>query len=80
MNLQRMKHFLVAAECLNFSNAAEQLFISRQALSKQIHLLENEVGAHLLEIDSTKVHLTEDRIGLLIHVMRKWDTWPGGYQ
>ena len=59
MNLQRMEYFLVVAECLNFSKASEQLFISRQALSKQIHLLENEVGARLLEIDSTKVRLTE---------------------
>lgn len=59
MNFQRMDYFLAVAECLNFSKAADQLYISHQALSKQIRLLEDEIGARLLERDTTKVRLTE---------------------
>ena len=59
MNIPRMEYFLAVAELLSFSKAAEQLHISHQALSKQIQLLENELGARLLERDKTKVRLTE---------------------
>ena len=33
MNLYKLKYFIVAAEELNISKAAERLFISQQALS-----------------------------------------------
>lgn len=59
INIQRLEYFLAVAECLNFSKAAERLYVSHQALSKQIRQLEDEIGAKLLERDSAKVVLTE---------------------
>ncbi len=59
MDIQKMNHFLVFAESLNLSKAAEKLFISRQALTKQLHSLEDELGARLFEHASVRIVLTE---------------------
>ena len=47
MFYQRIRYFLKAAEAGSFSRAAEQLFLSPQALTKQINLLEEEIGGRL---------------------------------
>ena len=44
MIYQRIKYFLKAAEYGSFSKAAAQMYVSPQALTKQIALLENEIG------------------------------------
>ena len=44
---QRIRYFLKAAELENFSLAAQELFISPQGLTKQINVLENELGGQL---------------------------------
>ncbi len=36
--------FMEAAKCLNFTRAAEKLYISQSALSKNIAILEQEFG------------------------------------
>lgn len=59
MNVQRMEYFLAVAEQLSYSKAAERLHVSHQALSKQIQLLESDLGARLFERDRVKVKLTE---------------------
>ena len=59
-----MYYFGVLAKTLNFTKAAETLFISQQAMSKQIRLLENEVGVQLVE-RKPKVQLTSAGIRLL---------------
>lgn len=59
MDIRRIKYFIEVAERLNFSKAAERLHISHQALSKQIQLLEQELGAKLMERSTTRVSLTE---------------------
>lgn len=59
MSIHRIKYFIQVAEVLNFSQAAEQMHISRQALSKQVRLLERELGAELLERSTTQLTLTE---------------------
>ncbi|MCF0228588.1 MAG: LysR family transcriptional regulator [Parasporobacterium sp.] len=58
ISLIQIDYFLETAECLNFTTAAENLFISQPALSKQISLLENEIGTRLFERKSRKVFLT----------------------
>jgi DNA-binding transcriptional LysR family regulator len=40
---------LVVAEELHFRRAAERLFVSQPALSKQIGMLERQLGAPLFE-------------------------------
>ena len=44
---QRIRYFLKAAELENFSVAAQELFISPQGLTKQINVLESELGGQL---------------------------------
>jgi DNA-binding transcriptional LysR family regulator len=59
MDVQQLKNFLVLCNTLNFRKAADQINIVQPALSKQIQLLENEVGALLFNRSSRTVNLTE---------------------
>lgn len=51
MNFLNIEYFLVAAKELNFSKAAEKLYISPQSLSTHISKLENELGVDLFYRD-----------------------------
>ena len=51
MNFLNIEYFLVAAKELNFSRAAEKLYISPQSLSTHISKLENELGVDLFYRD-----------------------------
>ncbi|HEV8507399.1 MAG TPA: LysR family transcriptional regulator [Chitinophagaceae bacterium] len=59
MDIQRIKNFLVLCDTLNFRKAAEQINIVQPALSRQIQLLENEIGAMLFNRSTGAVTLTE---------------------
>jgi DNA-binding transcriptional LysR family regulator len=56
---QELKSFSVLAQQLHFRRAAEQLFMSQPALSKQIRRLEEKVGGRLFARTRRKVALTE---------------------
>ena len=58
MEIRQLKYFAAVADTLNFSRAAETLFISQSALSKQIADLERELGMVLLQRDKRSVRLT----------------------
>ena len=58
MVYQRIRYFLKAAETGSFSKAAQQMYISAQALTKQIGLLEEELGGMLFERSPRGVSLT----------------------
>jgi len=57
MNLRSIEYFLITAEEMNFTKAAERLFISQQALSSHIKRLEEEYNAQLFE-RRPSLHLT----------------------
>ncbi len=59
MEFRRIEYFLVLAEKLNYGRAAAELCISSQALTKQIQLLEEEIGAKLFDRTTRSVKLTE---------------------
>lgn len=59
MEFQRIRYFLKAAKTQNFSQAAKEMYISPQALTKQITLLEQELGVKLFERSTRHVKLTE---------------------
>jgi DNA-binding transcriptional LysR family regulator len=59
MSIQQIKNFLVLCDTLNFRKAAEQINIVQPALSRQIQLLESEMGAMLFNRSTGAVTLTE---------------------
>ncbi len=58
INLQQIEYFLAVADKLNFTEAAKSLYISQPSLSKQIGLLEEELGFHLFLRNKRMVKLT----------------------
>lgn len=49
MNSLQVTYFLKAAECVSFSQAAAELYVSQPAISRQIKLLEEELGYQLFD-------------------------------
>lgn len=58
MVYQRIRYFLKAAQTGSFSGAAKQVYVSSQALTKQIGLLEEELGGKLFERSPKGASLT----------------------
>jgi DNA-binding transcriptional LysR family regulator len=59
MNLRTLRYFVVLAEELNFSRAAQRLHVAQPALSQQIRALEKQVGAQLVDRAHRPLRLTE---------------------
>ncbi len=59
MSFIRLKIFHEVAKQLNFSKAAERLYISQPAVTKNIQELESELNAKLFERKAGKISLTE---------------------
>lgn len=55
----KLKSFITVAEELNFTKAAEKLYVSQQSLSHQIRELEKDVGEKLFVRTSRHVALTQ---------------------
>lgn len=67
MDLKQIEYFLRVAELRSFSRAGEQLGISQPSLSRQIGLLEQELGQHLLSRNGRGVEPTEAGLRLMEH-------------
>lgn len=51
MKLSQIEYFVLVADELSFSSAAEKSFVSRQAISKALHELESELDVKLFRFD-----------------------------
>ena len=58
MDLRLLRSFRQVAQDLNYSRAAEKLFLAQPALSRQIQSLEEELGVRLFDRDKRSVRLT----------------------
>lgn len=56
--LRQLRAFVAVAEELNFTRAAERLYLGQQAVSKSVAQLERELGVALLERTTHEVDLT----------------------
>ncbi|NUS11537.1 MAG: LysR family transcriptional regulator [Streptomyces sp.] len=70
-----LRYFAAVAEELHFTRAAERLFVSQPALSKQIRALERQLGAPLFTRDRQGVALTPVGTALLPHAQRVLAEW-----
>ena len=64
----RLKVFYAVAKRLNFTKAAEELFITQPAVTKHIHELEEHFNVRLFERRGNRTFLTEEGNTLLHHV------------
>lgn len=69
MNFLQLRYFKMVAEQQHVTRAAEKLFISQPALSKSIHLLEQEVGYPLFDRTGTGISLNENGKILYKHAL-----------
>lgn len=58
MNISQLEYFLAASRTLNFTQAASQMFTSRQNLSHAIRHLEKELGVQLFTQEGNALVLT----------------------
>lgn len=72
MNSRQLTYFLAVARELNFTKAAESLYVSQTAVTQQIKVLEDQLGVHLFSRTKRKVTLTpagkvflEEALGVL---------------
>ena len=60
MNFQSLKYFVATAKRKNFTAVAEEMYVSQPAISRQIQLLESNLGVKLFHRTKPNLTLTED--------------------
>jgi DNA-binding transcriptional LysR family regulator len=78
INFKLLHMFIAVAENRSFRQASEQLNRSQSAVSMQIKLLEDQVGAALFHRTTRRVELTAEGLQLLTHARRALGEWENG--
>ncbi|WP_328423889.1 LysR family transcriptional regulator [Streptomyces sp. NBC_00443] len=78
VHVRDLRYFVTVAEELHFTRAAERLYVSQPALSKQVRALERQLGVELFRRAPQGVTLTEAGTALLPHARRVLDAWSQG--
>ena len=74
---RELRYFVAVAEHLHFTRAAEALFVSQPALSKQVRALEQRLRTPLFTRDRRSVALTPAGAALLPHARAVLAAWEG---
>jgi DNA-binding transcriptional LysR family regulator len=78
LDTRLLRAFVAVAEELNFTRAAQRLFVAQQALSSQVRQLETRLGVRLFERSTRKVSLTEAGEQLLPHALAALEALDAG--
>jgi DNA-binding transcriptional LysR family regulator len=78
LDTRLLRAFVAVAEELNFTRAAERLFIAQQALSSQVKQLESRVGVRLFERTTRSVRLSEAGEQLLPYALATLEALDAG--
>ncbi|MFC3994324.1 LysR family transcriptional regulator [Nocardiopsis sediminis] len=73
-----LRYFTAVAEELHFTRAAERLYVSQPALSRQIAQLERSLGTPLFERRAREVRLTPAGEALLEAARKTTEAWSAG--
>ncbi len=80
MELRQLTYFLAAAQTQNFRKAAELCFVTQPALSRQIALLEEELGITLFTREKQRVRLTPAGQALIAYAKQATEVLQQGQQ
>ena len=79
MTTEQMRTFLAVADCLNFTKAAEKLYLSQPTISRQIQSLEEECKTPLLIRTRKEVILTPAGAIMVSHLKNVLSEIQVGY-
>src|SRR5580698_499775 len=60
MELRHLRYFVAVAEELSFTKAAAKLRLAQPSLTRQVRILEEEIGVRLLDRANNRVQLTAE--------------------
>jgi DNA-binding transcriptional LysR family regulator len=75
VHLRDLRYFVAVADAASFTRAAETLFVSQPALSKQVRALETRLGVRLIDRAPSGIALTPEGEALLPHARRMLEDW-----
>ena len=75
MNLHKLRCFAAVADCRSFTQASKKLYISQPSLSRQIALLEQELGFKLFDRSKPQLTLTPEGDAFLIETKEILNVW-----
>ncbi|MEV4568683.1 LysR substrate-binding domain-containing protein [Nonomuraea sp. NPDC049419] len=80
VHLRELRYFVAVADELNVTRAAERLFVSQPALSKQLRVLERQLGHRLFDRVPSGVVLTRQGAELLPVARDMLERWAAGVE
>ena len=80
MTMEQMRTFLAVADCLNFTKAAERLYLSQPTVSRQIQSLEEECKTPLLVRTRKEVRLTPAGAIMVSHLKKSLEEIEAGLE
>src|SRR5919202_346010 len=79
LHVRDLRYFVAVAEELHFTRAAESLHISQPSLSRQIRVLERDLGFPLFTRDRRAVALTAGGEALLPRARALLESWDAAF-